>query len=237
MANLPAQSAPSGRALRALIVDATAVGRQLGSYLLRHRGHTVETAASPADAISLALAVRFDLALVDFNFGPSIVETLAASLRQHSILRLFALVDPGTEPNDAFDATITKPLDPKALDDALTRWFEPAVHLPQLLDQLGGNTKLLPSMAQLLEKNAREWMEKLAAAIDAHDPESVRRVAHQAKGALAHFAARKAVAVARTLEEAGKEANLSNARGDLARLGDEIRQIQSDLTEIISSPR
>ena len=69
----------------------------------------------------------------------------------------------------------------------------------------------------------------------ANDAENLRRLGHQAKGALGNFAARKAVAAARTLEEIGASANLGTAPAALVELREEIRQVLAALAELLAS--
>src|SRR2546423_10955011 len=68
---------PPLRLLKVLIVDASAVGRQLAEFLLRQRGHIAEAAVSAEDALQrLGAAEPFDLLLVDASLGASDLQTL-----------------------------------------------------------------------------------------------------------------------------------------------------------------
>ncbi|MFL5340541.1 MAG: Hpt domain-containing protein [Gemmataceae bacterium] len=232
----PPSPPPPARPLTVLVVDPTAVGRQLAEFLLRHRGHAPHAVSTAADARAVLAAGQFDLLLVDAALSPADV----ADLRQRAErsgrrVTVCAVAAEGAAVPPDCDAVATRPLEPKQLDELLARWFEPAVDAAALLDQLGGNAQLLQPMAQLLDKNARIWEAGLRAAIVADDAAAVRRLAHQAKGALGNFAARRAVAAARALEELGKAANLADAPRMLGELTVEIHNVQQALAELLHS--
>jgi HPt (histidine-containing phosphotransfer) domain-containing protein len=193
-----------------LVVEPTPVGRQLAEVLLRERGHEPVVVATAADALARMAAVPVDLVVLDAD---------------RPELRIAAA---------GFCAVLPRPLNPLQLDAVLASCREPAVDRITLLDQLGGNDSLLRPMAQLLESSARAWDAGLTAAVAASDAEAIRRLGHQAKGALGNFAATRAVATAQALEALGKTADLDGVEVLLAEFNAEVRRVQLALGGLLA---
>jgi CheY-like chemotaxis protein len=233
--SMPLPNSPSP--LRVLIVDSGLVCRQLAEFLLRYRGHVPQSVPTAADACALLnSSAPFDLLLLD----ASLPQTELVEMRRLANAHGFRVPawgmsnDPSAAPA-GFDAVLVRPLNPSQLDELLARWFRPAVDEAALMNQLGGNRQVLSQLVQILKKNSRSWESNLRAAVAAADAESIRRTAHQAKGALGNFAADKAARLAGTLEELGKTANLATAPSIIDELTGEIRRVEAALDKLLNS--
>ncbi|HEX7761205.1 MAG TPA: PAS domain S-box protein [Caulobacteraceae bacterium] len=115
-----------------LVVDDLDVNRELVRAILEATGHSVQEAASGADAVKAALQTRFDLILMDLQMpgmdgyaASKAIRSLASSNQQTPIVALSANVLP--EHVDAGAAAgmnghIGKPIVPEELLGAVARW-------------------------------------------------------------------------------------------------------------------
>ncbi len=223
--------------LRVLIVESGVVCRQLTEFLLRQHGHVPQAVPTAADACALLnSAGPFDLLLLDAGLPYTELVEMRRLANAHGVqVPAWGLSNDSSAAPTGFDAVLVRPLEPSRLDELLERWFQPAVDEATLTNQLGGNRQLLSQLVQILKKNSRSWECNLRTAVAAADAESIRRTAHQAKGALGNFAAGKAVALAGTLEELGKTANLATAPSIIDELAGEIRRVEAALDIILNS--
>jgi HPt (histidine-containing phosphotransfer) domain-containing protein len=87
----------------------------------------------------------------------------------------------------------------------------PIIHVDELMARLGGSREVLGQLAPVLTQSAATWQAELRAALTAGDAERLRRAAHQAKGGLLTFAAHRAAASAKALEDAARTGDLTSA--------------------------
>jgi HPt (histidine-containing phosphotransfer) domain-containing protein len=112
------------------------------------------------------------------------------------------------------DEYLTKPLDPRQLCGLVEQMAEghrSAAQVPradgvslEVLERVGGDRELLAEISRLFVDDAPLHLNRIRAALDARDGESLRRAAHGLKGAAANFDAEGVVAAARALEEIGR---------------------------------
>jgi CheY-like chemotaxis protein len=123
-----AENAAAGPARRILVIEDDADGREVLQIMLQSWGHEVEMAANGPDGLALALAGRFDIALIDIGLpgldGYAVARQLRAAPTGRG-LRLVALTGYG-EPEDrrralaaGFDVHLVKPVDPARLAETL----------------------------------------------------------------------------------------------------------------------
>src|SRR5207302_8358020 len=99
-----------------------------------------------------------------------------------------------------------------------------------VLARVGGDAQLLAEISRLFVDDVPMHLERIRAALDARDPEAVRRAAHALKGAAANFDATAVVGAARQLEEIGRT-------NDFTRHEDVWRTLTSDTADLVSVVR
>ncbi|HEV3142772.1 MAG TPA: Hpt domain-containing protein [Gemmataceae bacterium] len=99
----------------------------------------------------------------------------------------------------------------------------------ELLARIGGNKQLLRQMSDLLAKQAETWRVQISTAVEQSDSAALQRTAHQAKGALANFAAPLAASAAQDLEEIARAGRWEQASETVSRLDLLIRQLVQEL--------
>ena len=104
----------------------------------------------------------------------------------------------------------------------------------QVLARVGGDRELLAEISRLFVDDAPLHLQRIRDALDAGDADSLRRASHSLKGAAANFEAAAVVEGARSLEEMGRQGNLSSGeaawtavRAETDRLIETLRRIAS----------
>jgi len=114
---------------------------------------------------------------------------------------------------------MTKPLDSRRLCNLVESLAagttvpsddEPLLVPREVLARVGGDHELLAEISRLFVDDAPRHLQRIRAAIDARDGESLRRAAHGLKGAAANFDADGVVTAARALEEIGRSARFGD---------------------------
>jgi CheY-like chemotaxis protein len=127
MVNVPNREAP---ALRILVVEDNADGREMMRVLLELLGHEVLVAADGQDGVEKALGWHPDVAVVDIGLPRLNGYEVARRLRRELGCELFLITQTGYgRPEDreqalaaGFDVHLTKPVDPVEL----VGWLEKA---------------------------------------------------------------------------------------------------------------
>jgi HPt (histidine-containing phosphotransfer) domain-containing protein len=142
------------------------------------------------------------------------------------------------------DEYLTKPLDPRqlcALVEQIAEGRPSASSVPHadgvsldVLARVGGDRELLAEISRLFLDDAPRHLERIRAALDARDGESLRRAAHGLKGAAANFDAEGVVAAARTLEEIGRTAQFDDDDAAWLALTVETSRLISMLRTVIA---
>jgi two-component system, sensor histidine kinase and response regulator len=91
-----------------------------------------------------------------------------------------------------------------------------------LLERVGGGRETLLSLATLLEEEYSRLLDQLQAAVEARDADELRRLAHGVKGDMLTMGADEAAALARALEDAGRD-GISERGADEARDVERLR--------------
>jgi two-component system, sensor histidine kinase and response regulator len=79
----------------------------------------------------------------------------------------------------------------------------------EMMENFAGDAELFVQVAEIFLDDVSQQLLALQAAQDAGDLETLRAAAHKLKGSVATFAAREALAAARALEQACKDADIS----------------------------
>jgi HPt (histidine-containing phosphotransfer) domain-containing protein len=101
---------------------------------------------------------------------------------------------------------------------------------------IGGNEKLIHSLAKTFLADAPKTLALIRNAIAKKDHAKLTSASHLLKGSIAIFGAPKAVAAARNLETLGRERNLAGAESALHALESEFTILQQELQVIRAAP-
>lgn len=88
----------------------------------------------------------------------------------------------------------------------------------EALERIGGDELLLQELCQIFLTGYPRLIEQLRAAVMLGDAAAVQHAAHSLKGELGYLSASQATTIARTIEDMGREKNLSSAISLLATL-------------------
>jgi HPt (histidine-containing phosphotransfer) domain-containing protein/CheY-like chemotaxis protein len=194
--------------LPVLLAESNPVVRQAIVSQLQHLGHSAQLANSAAELRAMVDRANFAFLLIDAAIVED-AEYLRALRRRIPTIGLLSELDPASAGIE-FRAVLVRPFSCQRLAEALASIrtgigeTEPLIQKEELLARLGGNRQLLPQMLDMLRKQAEVWREEMRATITLRDGEALARFAHQAKGALANFAAAQPAAAAKELEESAR---------------------------------
>jgi CheY-like chemotaxis protein len=204
---------------RLMVIDDDAVSLAVLSLLLEAEGYEVAQAASGAAAIEALIAQLPesipDVVLADLHMpgicGRDLAIALRSVARQATLLAMSAT--PGSA--DGYDGFVKKPLDPAALQDALSAnetvdWTPSATGQEAVLDD-AVYAKLRGMMPQqsvdeiyaVCLSDARDRVAEMRLAEAAGDLVSIRQLAHAIKGGAGMVGAQRLAAAAAELESGG----------------------------------
>ena len=137
---------------------------------------------------------------------------------------------------------------PAATDDAPAQEAEPAAPAVEpeepaaparrwidddaLLGQLAGDRELLAELARLFVQERDRRLVALEGALSAGDAGEVGRAAHGIKSGLTNFCAPEAVALAASIEHAGRDGELSGVPAALAELKVCMQEMEAELDRL-----
>ena len=102
------------------------------------------------------------------------------------------------------------------------------------LSRVGGDIELLQEIARLFLTDAPHMLNAIRTAICAGDAHALERSAHAFKGCIANFGAKAATEIAFSLEQMGRNRDLSRAAETFARLQAEQQVVETDLQQVIA---
>jgi signal transduction histidine kinase/DNA-binding NarL/FixJ family response regulator len=105
--------------------------------------------------------------------------------------------------------------------------------LDAALERIPGGRDAVEELAQLLLEECPKLLREIHAGVDNQDAEQLERGAHTLKGAADVFAAGRVVAVARRLEEMGREGEFAQAGSALAELEREVDRLATAIKNAI----
>ena len=103
------------------------------------------------------------------------------------------------------------------------------------LARVGDDEELLAELVQIFLDDYPNSMTAIEEALVVHDGDRLERAAHTLKGAVANFGAEAVVQAAFELECRGRSGDLSQAKENLHRLHEAIRQLDYEMRPIRSS--
>ena len=255
---VPAVKADARRHVRLdiLLVDDDPAILELNEILLKREGHAVTAAASGVEALRALAKRRYDVIFLDEEMpGMSGVEA-AKKIRAGETpggkrQLIFALTGNST-PEDrkrllaaGFDACLGKPFRAEALRETAAR-LSLGAHLPpaaseasaaaasdspSLLARIGGDAKLLRSIARTFLKDYPAKVRNIKRAIARKNAPALASAAHALKGAVAIFGAEDALESVRQLQQMGREGNLVKAEASFRKLEEALARLNAKLRE------
>lgn len=114
-------------------------------------------------------------------------------------------------------------------DARLNRMSASCFNYVESLKRLGDDQALFCAMARCFVEDAEGLLREIAEGIDRSDAHRVERAAHSLKGLAATFSAFAVVTRAQSIEESGRQANLSRSRAVLPELMEEADRLKREL--------
>jgi signal transduction histidine kinase/DNA-binding response OmpR family regulator len=239
------------RRLHVLLAEDNAVNQRLAASLLERRGHRVTIAPNGRDALAALERHAFDVVLMDVQMPQMGGFEATAAIREKEriagghipIVAMTAHAMKGDRERclaGGMDEYLTKPLDSRRLCGLVESLAAGTAAPPdetlvprQVLARVGGDHELLVEISRLFVDDAPHHLERIRAAIDARDGESLRRAAHGLKGAAANFDADEVVKAARTLEEIGRNGKFEDHESAWRALTTETERLISVLRTVV----
>jgi signal transduction histidine kinase/DNA-binding NarL/FixJ family response regulator len=224
----PGSVAAKMRPLRILVAEDNALNQQVALGLLGREGHAVEIAADGREAVEAVRIGHYDVVLMDVHM-PELdgmaatreIRRLGGERGRVPIIALSASVLPSETEHclaAGMDAHLPKPIDPRALAEALARHTAGRLptlrdadarqvldraHLELLLGALGRGR--VEALIEALPEDAAPHRQRLAATSSQGDREATRRAAHALKGIAANLGLLALADLTGAIEEACAE--------------------------------
>jgi two-component system sensor histidine kinase/response regulator len=246
----------AGRPLRILLAEDTVVNQKLAMRILELRGHSVALAINGQEAVAAWERESFDLILMDVQMPKLNGLQATAIIRERErvngahipIIAMTAHAMEGDRQRvlDAqMDEYLSKPIDAQRLVElveslaiptvtvrpspASTPRESPAFDLHNTLARLDGNQQLLREIAVIFLDDVEKMTEAIRRAITAGDAQELEQAAHKLKGSVAIFGASDCIALARQLEDSGREGYLTEAGAVFEQLSAALDQLTDAL--------
>jgi PAS domain S-box-containing protein len=242
------------KSIRILLAEDNPVNRKLAIVVLTKAGFTVDAAVNGLEAVGALEKNTYDVVLMDVQMPEMDGFEATAAIRQSGkpwkkvpILAMTAHAMQGDREKclqAGMDDYLTKPIQPKALVEAIHKWTsikekevskEPVmseqvktqslINLNEALERCGGDKEFLGEMLSEFLDFSKTQLENIVHAIETQDAQVLTREAHSIKGASANLGAEAISKVALELELCGKEQHLDNAKNLLEQLTSQIHQL------------
>ncbi len=233
----PGQLVGGRRRLRILLAEDNVANQRVAVRLLEKRGHNVVVARDGIEAIETlekTAAQKFDAILMDIQMprmgGFEATAVIRAREREAGthipIIAMTAHAMKGERESclrAGMDAHIAKPVRAQHLYEAVEAFVHEAPSLHEssakagpelvldeaaLMEYVGGNRKFLWELVDLFLEDLPERLLTVKLAVKARDAQALASEAHALKGAISHFAARRATQSALQLEQLGRSGDL-----------------------------
>jgi PAS domain S-box-containing protein len=240
------------RAARALVVDDNAVNQKLAVRLLQKIGIRADAVGSALEALRTLDLVPYDVVLMDVQMpemdglraARAIRDRERATGRHLAVIAMTAHAMTGDRErclSAGMDDYLSKPIERACLEGAIARVLAAGPAGPAADDgrgaanagvfdrhELAARTEhdegLMGEMIAAFLRDVPSWQAEIARALDARDPDALRRVGHTMKGSAATLGARGVCAASARLESAGRDADVALARAAAADLAREMER-------------
>lgn len=257
--DLPKEKSHLRPGLRILFADDQEDIRAVTAFRLQQSGHTVFLAANGEAALRLLREEPFDVVLLDEEMplmsGVDVIQTVRKNAGMLIQLPIFIAITGNNTADDTarllaagFDSVIGKPFRLEVLQQHLhalagsparssTKLVEsspadsqaPEVIDDSLLQRMGGDLKLLQRTAKIFLRDLPGRLAAIQTSIQRNDARALAQYAHALKGSLGLFAAEAAQSLAATLQDFGKNGQISQAPRAFAALKEEIANLEENL--------
>jgi CheY-like chemotaxis protein/HPt (histidine-containing phosphotransfer) domain-containing protein len=242
--------------LSVLVVEDNTVNQRVLSLQLEREAHRVQVVSNGQEALDVLSRERFDLVLMDLQMpqmdGVRTTRLIRAQEKAFGGRVAIIAVTANQLPQErqrclaaGMDDYLIKPVRAADLYAAIARILgtpvssEDAIGTPSAnqwqgaLGATGFSRSGIARLAQAFLEEVPGRMERLRQALQTGDAGSVYSSAHSLKGTLTVFAAEAAAAAAATLEEQGRQGNLSGAAGPMTVLEGEVQTLLTDLKSFL----
>jgi two-component system sensor histidine kinase/response regulator len=247
---LAATAAPA-RLVKVLVAEDNLVNQRVANGLLSRRGHTVTVVNNGREALDALARETFDLVLMDVQMPEmgGFEATAAIRAREQNTgahIRIVAMTAHAMNGDRercvaaGMDGYLSKPLDPRMLfaiveDEAPTvapaGAASPTFDRTAALQRLEGNEALLSNVIGGFLDDCPAHLNAIKAAVDAKDPETIRREAQRLKGVASNLSASGLFDAAEILERVGAESRLDAADAAWRRLSMAASEVLTTLRQ------
>ncbi len=257
----PIDHPPPGeeRRLHILLAEDNPVNQKLVFEILEKRGHTVVSVNNGKEALETLKKERFDLILMDVQMPvmdgtetTSAIRTRESATGGHiPIVALTGHAMKGDRERclaAGMDDYLSKPLQPKALIDAIEHLSSASSQAPEttpagetadiidreaILERVDNDVDLLKEIVDLFLVDSSALLDKVETAIAQNDGKTLTQVAHRLKGSVGSFSAPKAFELALSLETMGKAGTLTGAEEVYSALKRTIAELKTALLKFV----
>jgi len=128
----------------------------------------------------------------------------------------------------------TRPLAPPPVVEAMRASPGRFIDRQVALKRVGGDRVLLREIARLFTEHAPQWLEESAAALQAHDVKTLRRLSHSLKSAADNLGAKTVCETAQSIETLATQNRLEGADEALGRLNAQLAPMMAELSELVA---
>jgi CheY-like chemotaxis protein/HPt (histidine-containing phosphotransfer) domain-containing protein len=244
------ETMPTFSGCRILLVEDNPVNQRVAQRLLQKLSARVTVANNGEEALARLAAATFDLVLMDCQMPVMDGFTATRRIRELEqqrgtgkrlpIIALTANVMSEDRENCAaagMDAHLGKPIEPKHMIDALSRFLKeeavpPAVDLEALRQITGGDAEFERELADTFVASGDQALADIIAALKTNDYDTVRKRAHALKGASANIHAVTLSTVASNLESAARSQALPAISGLVDELAEKLAAVNAELRKV-----
>ncbi len=250
------------RNIRILMAEDNEINQEVAVEILLQNGFTCDIASNGRDAVEAVEQGRYDLIFMDcmmpemdgYDATRAIRSAEEGSGRHHPIIALTANAMKGDREiclAAGMDDYLSKPLDPDAVVDMISKWYldadvdqqpafktEPArsdaegralFNREEVARRCMGNEELVDKLiAQFLSQIEKD-MNALEQALSAQNHKTAHLTAHRIKGAAANLSMETIRKTAEAIECESYEKNLEAAAGGFRELREEVEQVRQHL--------
>lgn len=122
---------------------------------------------------------------------------------------------------------------PNASNQEIRNSVSSTFDFESLTERIGGDMELLRELVGLLIEECPSMLSEIARAVKEGNASDLQRASHKMKGSVLQFSARKAAAIAGTLEEMGSRGSMEGAAQEYARLETEVAALLQALKAML----